>query len=70
MIQYQKKTNVQNLNRLGRHLKNDAVFLKYGRNITMMSDDVMNSEPVFLKNFGERQPADQIWCFYGFWLKS
>ena len=34
----------------------------------MVSGDVMNSEPVFLKKFGEHQPAYQIWCFMTFGL--
>ena len=69
MIQYQK-TYVQNLNRLLRNRKNEVIFQRYGCACDITAHDVINSKPIYLKNFVEHQPAWQIWCFHDFFFSS
>ena len=66
MIQYQKQTYVQNLNRLWCHRKNDIIFLTmwpWRHNI----DDI-NSKLTFLKNMVNTNPQAKFGDFMTFGL--
>ena len=47
-------------------IKNDVNFRKYGRDATVMTSLTRK----VLENFGEHQPACQIWCSHYFWFRS